>query len=123
MKRIWIGIGILLGLLALGILTMKVTDRQLGEVSAQLRQAAGEPDPQEAIIRARQAKETWENHWFFSAALSDHTNLDQIDALFAQLEVYAQHKDTVSHAAACAWLSEAITDLEENHRLTWWNLL
>ena len=40
MRRIWIGVGILLGLLVLGILVMQITDRRLGTVSDTLKQAA-----------------------------------------------------------------------------------
>lgn len=123
MKRIWIGVGILLALLAVGIFIMWITDRRLGEVSWQLQKAAVETDWDRAVSLAQDAKERWEQNWYFSAALADHTDIDQIDAVFAQLEIYRQHRDATSHAATCAFLSEAITDLEENHRLSWWNLL
>lgn len=123
MKRIWIGIGILLGLLIIGILVMQVTDQRLGVISEQLQQAAREPDWGSAVALARKAQDHWEKHWYLSAIVSDHTNIDEIDGVFTQLEVYQQHRDSTAHGATCAWLSEAIRDLEENHRFTWWNLL
>ena len=123
MKRIWIGIAILLGLLAVGLFLMWLTDHRLGEVAGQLEKAAQEENWDRAVELTDRAKKLWEDNWYFSAALADHTDIDQIDAIFAQLKVYVKHKDPVAHAATCAWLSEAITDLEENHRLTWWNLL
>lgn len=123
MKRMWIGIGILTALLALGLYTMWLTDHRLSEVAYQLQKAAAEENWETAEQLSRQAKQQWEDNWFFSAALADHTDIDEIDGVFARLEVYRRYENTAAHAATCAWLSEAVTDLEENHRLTWWNLL
>jgi hypothetical protein len=123
MKRIWIGLGVLLGLLAVGLFTMWLADHRLSEVSWQLETAAREENWDRAVALSDKAKALWEENRYFSAALSDHTDIDQIDGIFAQLEVYVHRREKVAHAAACAYLSEAITDLEENHRLTWWNLL
>lgn len=123
MKRIWIGVGILLALLALGLTVMQVTDRQLGQVSETLKQASETRDWDRAVFLAQKAQQDWEEKWHLMAAMSDHTDMDTIDGTFAQLEVYQQHKAETHHAAACAQLSEAIRDLEENHRLSWWNLL
>ena len=123
MKRIWIGIGLLVFLVIVGFLIMHITDSRLGDLSRQLQQAALEPDGERAAELARKSQELWKRSWHFSAALSDHTNLSRIDAAFAQLEIYQERGDMISHAAICAQLSEEIQDLAENHRLTWWNLL
>lgn len=123
MKRIWIGIGILLALLALGLLVMRITDRQLGEVSKTLKQAAEAPDWDRAVTLAQEARRNWKQKWHLMAALADHTDMDKIDGIFARLEIYQKRRAETDHAAACAQLSEAIRDLEENHRLSWWNLL
>lgn len=123
MKRIWIGIGILVGLLAVGILVMQVTDRQLGQVSDTLKQASEARDWEEAVSLAKTAQKDWKKNWHLMAALADHTDMDTVDGQFAQLEVYQQRSAEIYHAATCARLSEAIRDLEESHRLTWWNLL
>ena len=123
MRRIWIGVGVLLALLAVGILVMQVTDRQLGEVSETLKRASETKNWDEAVSLARKANKAWKKQWHLMAALADHTDLDTIDGLFAQLEVYQRHNAKTYHAATCAKLSEAIRDLEDNHRFTWWNLL
>ena len=123
MRRIWIGVGILLALLAVGILVMRTADRQLGGVSETLKQASEVPHWDQAVALAQAAQKDWRRSWQLMAALADHTDMDGIDELFAQLEVYQQHRAETDHAATCARLSEAIRDLAENHRLTWWNLL
>lgn len=123
MRRIWIGVGILLGLLVLGILVMQITDRQLGAVSETLRQAAEAQDWNKAVALAQEAQRNWKQKWHLMASLADHTDIDAVDGLFAQLKVCQQYKAQENHATLCARLSEAIRDLEENHRFTWWNLL
>lgn len=123
MRRIWIGVGLLVALLAAGLTVMYVTDRQLGEVSETLQQAAETRNWDEAVSLAQTARRNWKSHWHLMAALADHTDMDTIDGIFARLEVYQHRRAETDHAAACAQLSEAIRDLEENHRLTWWNLL
>ena len=123
MRRMWIGVGVLLALLAVGLLVMQLTDRRLGEVSETLQQASETENWDEAVSLAQQAQTNWKKQWHLMAALADHSELDTIDGLFAQLEVYRQRSAKTYHAATCARLSEAIRDLEENNRFTWWNLL
>lgn len=123
MRRIWIGVGFLVGLLVLGVVVMKITDRQMGEISHTLQQASESRDWETSVTLARTAQSRWEEKSHLMAALSDHADLDAVDQLFAQLQVYQQHKEKTHYAATCAQLSEAIRALEENHSLTWWNLL
>lgn len=123
MRRIWIGVGILLGLLVLGVMVMQITDRQLGSVSETLKQAAEARDWSEAVSLAQMAQRQWKQRWHLMASLADHTDIDAVDGLFTQLKVCQQYQAKENHASVCARLSEAIRDLEENHRLTWWNLL
>ena len=123
MRRIWVGVGILVALLVLGLTVMQITDRQLGQVCDTLKQASEARDWDKAVALAQKAQKEWKQKWHLMASLSDHTDMDAIDGLFAKLEVYQQRSAETDHAATCAQLSEAIRDLEENHRLTWWNLL
>lgn len=123
MRRIWIGVGLLAVLLVLGLTVMSITDRRLGQVSETLQQASEARDWEKAVSLAQSAHREWESSWQLMAALADHTDMDNIDGIFARLEVYRHRRSETDHAAACAQLSEAIRDLEENHRFTWWNLL
>lgn len=123
MKRIWFGVGLLLGMLAVGILLMQVMDRQLAEISAPLKQASEERNWDRALSLAQTAQQEWERKWHIMAALTDHADLDTVDELFARLEVYRQHRSQTDHAVTCAQLSEAIRSLGETFRFNWWNLL
>lgn len=123
MRRIWIGVGVLVVLLALGVLMMNMTDRQLSRVSETLKQASETPDWKQSVSLAKTAQQAWEQKWHLLAALTDHTDMDAVDELFAELEVYRKYGAQMEHAAVCGKLFEAVRDLEENHRFSWWNLL
>ena len=123
MRRIWIGIGILVALLGIGMAAMEVMDRQLETVTQKLEQASETENWDEGVSLAREAQTLWNEKWTLMGTLSDHSDMDSVDELFAQLEVYQRHRAQTDHAATCARLCEAIRDLKENHRINWWNLL
>lgn len=126
MKRLWIGIGLLMTILVLGLWTsawMSQTHTAISEDLTSSAQAAQSGQWDRADAFAQDAGESWHDNWHFSAALADHTVLDGIDGLFAQAEVYRKNRDAVSYAAVCAQLAQAIDALHEGHRLSWWNLL
>ena len=126
MGRLFLGIGLLLLLLALGIwvavamndLHTPVTD--MLETAAQQAMAG---DLEQGISLARQAKDHWSYHWRRTASVSDHTPMDEIDGLFAQMDVYAQTGMVTEFAAYCTRLAELIDCISDAHSLTWWNLL
>ena len=70
-----------------------------------------------------QARTRWEKYHNFCAAFADHEPMENINGLFAQLEVYARRRDSQGFAAICAQLSEDIRAIGEAHSLKWWNLL
>lgn len=126
MKRLWIGIALLVAIFAAGLWT----SARLGEIHTAIADdltkaalAARSAQWEQADAFAADAGSNWRDNWHFSAALADHTVLDEIDGLFAQAEVYLDHRDPVAYAAVCARLSQAIDALQEGHRLNWWNLL
>ena len=126
MKRSWIGIGLLAALLALGIWTAGVMEASHLPGEEKLQRAAwlaldGQWPQAEALTK--QARKKWEGAWKFSAALSDHEPMDQIDGLFAELEVYAQTRDAVAYSGTCAHLAELLEAIGSAHSLYWWNLL
>lgn len=126
MKRFWIGLGLLLGILAVGLWTTGEMGRIHTAISVSLMrsvQAAQAGQWSEADEFAANAAEGWEDSWHFSAALADHTVLDEIDGLFAQTEVYRKNRNAVAYAASCARLARYIDALQEGHKLSWWNLL
>ena len=126
MKRLWIGVGILLVLLALGIGTTVFAVRTHEDISQTLEQASN------AALRGRwaeagelslSAKNKWEACRKGTAAIADHEPMEQIDDLFSQMEVYLQTKQQIPFSACCASLSVLTKAIGEAHAINWWSLL
>ena len=126
MKRLWIGVGVLLALLGAGFWAMGYAHGQQDKLCRLLedaKQAALEEDWQRVDRLTEKARGFWEDGWGIWAALSDHTELDQVDASFARLEVYCRDGHATDFAAESAALAEQIKALGDGHRLSFWNLL
>lgn len=126
MRRSWIGFGLLAVLLAGGLLVSWGMGRFHDPIAQDLDQAAncalaGNWDRADILVCG--AKESWEKRWGFSAAFADHEPMEDIDGLFAQLEVYAKARECVPYAASCAELSRRIEAMSDAHELKWRNLL
>lgn len=126
MKRSWIGLGLLLVLLAVGIVTTWAMDKIHGPIEGQLQQAAafalgGNWEQADAV--ARQALSDWDKWEHFRACLSDHTPVEEIDAGLEELKIYAAARENAAFAAACAELGRKIAAVGEAHTLVWWNIL
>ena len=126
MKRFVIGAALLLLLLLGGIFTTGILHRDFEPMALELRQAAREAEagnwPQ-AHRFSRLAREKWEASWKRTAAFTDHGPMEQIDGLFTQLEVHREAGSTATFSAICLQLALEISELGEDHRLTWWNFL
>jgi hypothetical protein len=126
MGRFWLGIGILVIFLVLGLWVTYAMDQVHGEIAQTLDEAAAqtlEGDLVEGIALVNQAKGKWQSHWRGTASVADHAPMDEIDGLFAQLEAYGQAEQAVDFATYCARLSNLVAAMGEAHSLTWWNLL
>ena len=126
MKRGWIGLGLLGVLLTAGLLVTGFMGRVHREVSQELEEAAraaGAGNWAEAAEDTRDAYNDWQEHWHFSAAFADHEPMEEIDALFAQLEAYRKTRDAVAFAAVCRQLAKQVEAMGDAHQLNWWNLL
>lgn len=126
MKRCWIGLGLLLVLLAGGLLVtwhMGSCHRGIGAELEQAARYAQLGNWEEAADAAGDAYEDWQEEWHFSAAFADHEPMEEIDAMFAQLNAYLAARDAVSFAALCGQLSRQVEAMGDAHGLTWWNLL
>lgn len=125
MGRFLGGVGILLACLALGIWVGVVMDARHESISQTLRQAADESmsgNLEQGIALAEEAQQQWDKHWHSSAALADHAPMDEIDSLFAQLQIYGLAGQTVDFASFCTRLAKLVSAMGETHSLTWWNL-
>ncbi len=125
-KRFYLGIGILVVFLVLGIGIHMAMDRLHTPAEKALEQAcdlALRGDMVQAEALAHQAKQDWEKFWHFSASVADHTPMDEIDQMFAEMEVYAQAGEVPHFAACCAQLGRLISSMADAHRPNWWNFL
>jgi hypothetical protein len=125
-KREWIGFGLLLGLLVLGLLTTRRMERTCEDLSRQFRQAgtlALAEDWEGADKLLRKAKGRWDGSWHLTAALTDHEPMEEVDCQLEELAIYQKQRDRLSFCALCARIARQIEDLGDAHGLTWWNLL
>lgn len=126
MKRGWIGVVLLLALLAGGVLSvwlMVELHDPLEGILEQAAEAALASRWERAEVLSREAQTRWEENWHVSAAFSDHAPMEEIDGLFAQLEVYRGLQDAASFAALCRELAREMKAMGEAHVPNWWNLL
>ena len=126
MARFWLGVGILLTFLALGLWIAVAMDGIHQQISSTLEQAALQTldgDLDTGIALVSQAHDRWERNWHAAAAVADHAPMDEIDSLFAQLQLYGTTRQATEFAAYCTRLSQLVTAMGEAHTLTWWNLL
>lgn len=126
MKRFWIGLAMLILLLGGGFLAQHRMERIHTPCAMDLEWSADRAqagDWQAAGELAHRAREAWSRNWRFTAMLSNHQPLDEVDALFEELEVYLTRQETTAYCAACMFLSQRVMDLGESFRLNWWNLL
>lgn len=126
MKRCRFGLGLLLVLLVLGAVSAWAMGKGLAPMTEEIRQAgdaALQEDWDTAEALSADVKEQWEKGFPYLASLSDHEPMENINGLFAQLEVYAQSRDPQNFAAVCGQLSRDLEAMGEAHSLKWWNIL
>ena len=126
MKRGWLGVAILLIFLALGFMTAEAMENAHRPTQVLLEQAAnatlsGEFD--RGVALGMEAKSRWERHWNGTAAVADHSPMDDVDALFAEMEIYAKAGEEPHFAACCQELSRRLQAMAEAHTFSWWNVL
>lgn len=126
MKRLIIGICVLSCLLILGI-SVSAVFHVAHNPTAQLLQEASESaqggDWDTALQALHRAKSRWECYWQFTAAFADHSPMDEIDSLFAELEVRGKEKSRESFPALCVKLAALTQALADSHSFRWWTVL
>lgn len=126
MKRLYIGAALLAVMLAAGICLTAVFTGIHGPLSEQLQEAqaaAVAGDWEKAADLTARAREKWEKYRHFTAAVADHEPLEEMDSLFARLEVLCQLREEDEFAADCAQLARLADAMAESQRINWWNLL
>jgi len=125
MKRCWIGLGLLLAVLAAGIGAGAAMDRIHAPVAWELEQAADYAMLglwPEAADSAEQAQADWSRWDHLRASLADHGPVEDAEAIFAQLPVFAKEED-LHFAALCRELARRVRAVGDAHSFTWWNFL
>ncbi len=126
MERGYIGAGILVVFLILCFVAAVAIDNAQQPTCALLTQAADMTlagDFDGAIPLAMEAKSRWEKAWNGTAVVADHSPMDDVDALFAEMEIYAQTGEEPHFAACCRELSQRLEAVADAHRFSWWNVL
>ena len=93
MARGWFGVGILAVFLILGfVIAGQMDDAHLptGELLSQAAEMTLNGEFEGAVALGMEAKDRWEKQWNGTAAVADHSPMDEVDALFAEMEIYAQ---------------------------------
>lgn len=125
MKRLWIGIGLLVVILIAAILVPEILEHNHTPIIRDLERAsqlAMEENWDSAQDFSRRAEKKWKKIRPVTASFTDHEPMDEIDALFAQLKVYAEAQDMVAYSSTCAYLSSQLGVLGDYHNFTLWNL-
>lgn len=125
MKRSWIGLGLLLALLGVSLLSASVMERMHQPIALELEQAgryALEGDWTHADAQSRLALDDWDRWARFRGCLADHGPIEEIETGMASLRVYRQVKDSDAFAAGCMELARQVEAMGQAHGLVWWNL-
>lgn len=120
------GFTLLVLLLLLGLLTAWSMSRQHEKISSMLEESAWlalSGQWQNARKTAETAKADWERRRDFRAALADHTPLEEIDGLFAEMTIFAASEERTEFARTCAALARRMEAMADSHRASWWNIL
>lgn len=126
MRRFWIGVGLLLGMLVLGIFvteSMAGIHEPIGKTLLEAGDLAFEEDWAGADAAFLQARGLWEQYREVTAVVTDHTPMEQIDAMFRRLEVYRQQRQADYFRSGCAELSACVEAVADAQAVNWWSIL
>ena len=125
-KRFYLGLGILLVFLVLGLVvswTMRQATQPVLQMLDQATQEVLSGDMEQGILLAQRAQDIWQKGWKTVALAADHSPMDEIDGLFAQIGFFAKAGNRLELGARCARVSELVEAIADAHALTWWNLI
>ena len=126
MGRLWIAVGLLVLLLAMGIGMLIAGGFFFRGLSEELEQAGNLALSgfwSEAGEKAEQCQRKWEVSRRFWSAFTDHEPVEEMQKLFSQLEIFRDRQMAVDFAAVCRDLVHLADAIEETHSLYWWSVL
>ncbi len=123
MRRFGLGISLLVALLLCSLATWWEMGQMHRPIVRELTQAAAlaEEERPGAKETAMAAKKKWQRNWHFAASFSDHTPMEEIDGLFAELEAYEPNSEEFK--ACCRQLILRTEAMAHAHALNWWDFL
>ena len=126
MGRGWLGAGILALFLIMGLVISGAADAAHNPTWDLLEAAAEKTlagDFEGGIALGMEARQRWQRQWNLTAAIADHSPMDEIDALFAEMDIYARTGEEPHFAACCKELAQRVQSVAAAHRFSWWNVL
>lgn len=126
MKRLWIGVVLMTTLLVGGIwlsLALSGAHEDLSRQLSAASDAALGQNWEKADAHMSLAEADWQRYRAFTAAFTDHEPLEEIDRLFAQVEICRSLSLEVDYSYVCSSLSQICSAIAESMKLPWWNLL
>ncbi len=125
-KRFWLGAALLGLFLVFGFLISAKMTALHYEAAKALDQAADMTlagDFDGGCEKAFRAYDIWLDCRKFTASVADHSPMDDVEQLFAEMEVYAKTEEKPHFAACCRQLGVMLRSMYDAHRPTWWNFL
>jgi len=126
MKRLWIAIAILLVIFSATIWNARVLAgflSNLNELLAQAEASAESGQWEEAQRLTCQAQERWESHGAYLHTVLRHSDIDEVDTGFGEVQEFLQCQEGGEYSASNAKLMTQITLICEAEQLTLQNIL
>lgn len=126
MKRLWIGVALLVLMLASGIAMLLLSHHFYRSFSDTLNSAADAALSEnwaDAEALAQQATRQWQRYHRFLASFTDHEPVEQVDLLLSRLALFRNARLAVDFADVCKSLSHLSEAIDESHSLNWWSVL
>lgn len=126
MKHLLLGLGILLGTLALCLACIGLLDRSTGQVLQELRlaeQAIQEDNRPNAADCAQRAQTHWAAHEGFCGILLPHRETDDINRHFARLLAALHAQELAEAEIICAELIALVAHLPRMEQALYFNIL
>ena len=126
MKRLWLGVAFLALLLAGGIwqtVGLSHIHNALSETLSDAALAARQQDWEVADSLSGNAQDQWKRSRRITASFADHEPLEELERLFAELQVCKGLSLEENYAVVCSNLSQICKAIAESFQISWWNVL
>ena len=126
MKRLWIGVVLLVLMLIGGITMLLLSHRFYSRFSDTLESAADaalSENWSDAEKLAQEATRQWQRYHRFLASFTDHEPVENVELLLTRLTLFQNARLTVDFVDTCRSLSHLSEAIDESHNLKWWSVL